>query len=63
MTMPGHLQFGMDEAHTFGIDPNALRIFDGETKSDSTDVAKRSGKERQPHAKDKNCQADLTGCR
>lgn len=32
MTMPGHLQFGVDEAHTFGIDPDALHIFDGETE-------------------------------
>lgn len=32
MTMPGHLQFGVDEAHEFGIDPEALHIFDGETE-------------------------------
>ncbi|HHU12070.1 MAG TPA: sn-glycerol-3-phosphate ABC transporter ATP-binding protein UgpC [Clostridiaceae bacterium] len=32
MTMPGHLHFGVDEAHAFGIDPHALHLFDGETE-------------------------------
>lgn len=32
MTMPGHLHFGVDETHQFGIDPDALHLFDGETE-------------------------------